>query len=70
MLRDETTFVVGPSGRGEDGLESSGWDGCFRVGRPGEEYIADVEDEGCRFCKRHDCTQGLDVDGENPGNIA
>lgn len=54
-LRDETALVVGPSGRGEDGLESFGRNGSLGVRRPGEEYIAKVEDEGRRFRQGHDC---------------
>jgi len=53
MLRDKTALVVSPGGRGEDSLERSGRDGGLCVGRPGEEDIAKVEDEGCRFREGH-----------------
>ena len=53
-LRNETAFVVSPQRRGKDGLEGSGGDGGLCVRRPGEEDIAEVEDESRRFRKGHD----------------
>lgn len=53
LLRDKTALVFEPSGGGEDSLERSGGNRGFGVGRPGEEYVTEVEDEGGRLCERH-----------------
>ena len=77
LLRDKAAFVVGPDGRGEDGLESFGLDGGLGVGRPGEENITEVEDESRRFRKGHDSMYGNELEteggaptGKTKGNIA
>ena len=67
LLRDKTAFVVSPEGRGEDSFEGPGRDGGLCVRRPGEEYIAKVEDEGRRFRKGHDAMYEKERGGRERG---
>ena len=60
LLSDETALVVDPGGGGEDGLERSGRDRGLGVGRPGEEHISEVKDEGRCFGEGH----GYEPEGE------